>query len=246
MVVGEYLAALILLVQADEFADLCKKYEEAFRDVPAWEADWIVERTAKFEDAGFSLRGRVWGKVGTVLTEESEGGAKPIRIRIEGGQAIRVVGRRAEIYDLERYCFAAAFLREGLVERLREDWDIGIATRPEESKLPELRTKEPGVKPKAPDVVLPGGKPRANALLDVESEVGKYIVLDLKPKKESLKSAVENIRLFVHKDTYRIEKIAVDDPMEVAVYRISAWRRLEKVSEERFQMDISNLEKVVK
>lgn len=279
MVVGQYLAALILcgspgfpfLVsrfqpalagaiqfgkpetgnrklagQEDEFSELCQKYEDAFRDIKGWEAEWAVERTSKYEDSAFSSRGRIWGKPGAVSTEEGEG--KPIRTLIEGTQATRLVtkDRRAEICELDRYCFAAAFLRDGVTEKLRETWDLSIASRPEANPMPELRTKNPDEKPPTPEVVLPGGKPRANALTDVEAEEGKYFVLELRPKKEPLQAAVTSVRLSLHKDTGRIEKIAIDDAMEYAVYRVSGWKALEKVDEERFRLDLSNVEKVVR
>jgi hypothetical protein len=129
-----------------------------------------------------------------------------------------------------------------VTEKLKEAWDVTIAARPDETKLPDLHTKKEGDekpedKPKPPDAKLPGTR-GANALVDVEAEEGKYVVLRLKPKKEPLKSYVQEIRLFVHKDTLRVEKVALETPMESIVIRFSNWKSPDAMDE--LTLDLSN------
>jgi hypothetical protein len=128
-----------------------------------------------------------------------------------------------------------------VTERLAEEWDVVLAKNPELPK--ELHGKNPDEKPKPPDVKVPGGKPRGGGMGDVEAEEGKYLILELRPKKEPLKGFVESVRLHLRRDDYRIEKIAVDDATSFSLFRLTGWKALEKMEESLFRLDLTGVTK---
>lgn len=228
----------------DEFTELCRRFEETRKEVKGLTAELRVDRTGKFEDASTSAKGRLWWKTGTLVaeeTEQEEKGAKPVRTCIREGEAVvlRPRPRRAEIYKLDRYVFAVAFVRDGLYEQLRQDWDVAIAERPEQSKLPEsLKTKD-GEAPKPKDVKLPGGRPKTGSKAD--EEAGRYLVLELKPLKDPIREYVTFVRIYLNKDTLAIEKLAIDDTMNYSVYRFTDWKLLDPVDDRLFEFDLTGV-----
>jgi hypothetical protein len=231
MALGQYLAVLTLLAQ-DEVGELFKKIEEARKDLKGMTADVRIESTGKYEDSSTSSSGRLTWKPGAALLEE-----KDLRTLVAGAEAtvLQVKKKRAHVYDLAR-----TFHPLALLDLRREEWEIAIALRPEQSKLPDELHVKGGEKPKAPDVKLPG-RPRSNGMGDIEAEEGKYVVLELKSKVEAIREFVASVKLFLHKDTLQVEKIIVDDAMNYSVYRLTGWKPLPEVDEKVFQLNLDGV-----
>ncbi|GEM_PF-6564716 len=243
MALGQYLA-LVLAAQTDEFSELCKKIAESRKDLKSLVAEVRVDRTGKYEDSSGASKGRLWWKPGALLVEETdlqEPGAKPTRTLVRDSEAIVLIvkPRKAEIYPLERTFLPAALLRDGIGEGLRKDWEVKIAARPEQTKLPQELATKGGDKPKPRDVKLPGGRPRTGSA--TEGEEGRHLILELKPRREAIKEYVHVVRVHLHKDSLHVEKICVDDAMAYTVWRLSEWKALETVDDKVFELDLKNV-----
>ncbi|MBI2898673.1 MAG: hypothetical protein HYY17_00665 [Planctomycetes bacterium] len=227
----------------DEFAELCRKIGESRKELKFLSAEVRVERTGKYEDASTSAKGKLWWKPGAVIMEETdlEQGARPVKTFVREGEAVvlRARPKKAEIYELARYFFAAALLRDGVTENLRKDWDVVIAARPEQTKLPDELHAKDGEKPKPRDAKVPGGRPRAGS--QGEGEEGKHVILELRPLREPLKEFVQVVRVHLNKDTWHVEKVSVDDAMALTVYRFSDWKPLDQVEERLFEPDLAGV-----
>lgn len=230
MALGQYLALLIAL---DEVGELLKRIEEARKDIVGMTAEVRIEQTGKYEDSSASFQGKLTWRPGASIVEEKD---RKTLVKDGEGTILLPKKKKAQVYDLKKY-----FVAWTLLDLDPEQWEIAIAAKPDQTKLPDELTTKDGEKPKTPDVKLPGGKPKPNAMGDVEAEEGKYIVLELKSKSEAIREIVTSVKLFLHKDTLRAEKIIVDDAMNYSVYRLSDWKVLEKVDEKAFVLDLEGV-----
>lgn len=219
--------ALALSFQQGELGALLEKIEKAEQARRSFTAKVDVEVEEKFEETSVRAEGTVTLKVDeagrklAVVLREPRGKSRPVKTLIVDEEVVIHTGcpALATVRDLSKKEQYHPFdlWRRGFPKGVLEDFEVTLEREPE--AVPMAVTGMDGKEIEPALAKCPFGRKPGVAKAAAGSVPPAY-ALTLVPKNVQLREAILSIRVYVNKETHRVDRMSIDTPLRLMNYAL--------------------------